>query len=121
MKGHSSEKSHEKASFKKIADDVTVVAKKAKEMAEAIKKDPDAQNLFSKNISKPPRSSFSGKYKIVGQEEDFKKVTEQLLSEEKERLVIPITGLPGLGKTILARSILGKKKIFFYIKLNYYF
>ncbi|KAH6772026.1 hypothetical protein C2S51_010430 [Perilla frutescens var. frutescens] len=111
IKGHSSEKSDEKASFKKIADDVAVVAKKAKETAEAIKKDPDAQNLFSENIPKPPRSSFSGKYKIVGQEEDFKKVTEQLLSEEKQRLVIPITGLPGLGKTTLARSIYENQRI----------
>lgn len=103
IKGSSPERSEE-TPIKKIADGIATVEKEAKAMAEEIKKDPDAQDLFSED-SQPAKINYSGKERIVGQEEDFKQINDWLELDDKQLLLIPITGLPGIGKTTLARSI----------------
>ncbi|KAG6406524.1 hypothetical protein SASPL_134128 [Salvia splendens] len=87
--------------MKKLEEDIKLVEKDAVEMERETRNDGD---LFRES-SPQPRFNFSSKDKIVGQEEDFKVVSERLESGEKARVVIPITGLPGIGKTALVRSI----------------
>ncbi|KAG6408873.1 hypothetical protein SASPL_131899 [Salvia splendens] len=109
IKDDSPHKSDEKT-MKKLEEGIKLVEADALVLEEEIRNDPTAQNLFSDN---PEQVSFnfSGKDKIVGQEKDFKLITEWLDSDDKSRLVIPITGLPGIGKTTLARSIYDNKEV----------
>ncbi|XP_042039373.1 putative late blight resistance protein homolog R1A-3 [Salvia splendens] len=67
---------------------------------------PPANAETSKSISRATKNT-----KIVGQEEDFKTLSKVILSKTTDLQVIPITGLPGIGKTTLARSIFDDKEI----------
>ncbi|KAL2243652.1 putative late blight resistance protein homolog R1A-10 [Sesamum indicum] len=64
------------------------------------------------------KSTYSSKSgRIVGQEKDFQKIKDLLLGGKEQLQVVPITGLPGIGKTTLARSLyddedMEQKKIF---------
>lgn len=58
------------------------------------------------DLSQPCKPISGGKSsRIVGQDQDKKLVTDELVSEDPHLNVVPITGMPGIGKTTLARSI----------------
>ncbi|XP_042009260.1 putative late blight resistance protein homolog R1C-3 [Salvia splendens] len=105
-RGHSPQGSGEKT-MKKLEEDIKLVEEDAVVLEKEIRNDPKAENLFLAQ----PSFNFSGKDKIVGQEEDFKNVVEILVDDKHMLQVIPITGLPGIGKTTLARSIYDDKRI----------
>ncbi|KAL0356275.1 UNVERIFIED_CONTAM: putative late blight resistance proteinR1A-4 [Sesamum radiatum] len=85
------------------------IAETAKGVADSIGRrtdqDPQKGELLSEEAlsTKSTYSSKSGR--IVGQEEDFKKIKDLLLGGKEQLQVVPISGLPGIGKTTLARSL----------------
>ncbi|XP_042039198.1 putative late blight resistance protein homolog R1B-14 [Salvia splendens] len=78
----------------------------AEEVASSMKEAPLAKPETSKSSNLASKSS-----KIVGQEEDFKKLKDKIISNTTDLEVISIMGLPGIGKTTLARSIFDAKEI----------
>ncbi|KAL8547665.1 hypothetical protein ACS0TY_007113 [Phlomoides rotata] len=91
-------------SLQEITETLDPIAEMAEKLAGII--GPERDNLLSGDESQPSKS-FSGSKstRIVGQEEDKKVVTEELLREEDKLQVIPISGMAGIGKTTLATSI----------------
>ncbi|KAK4438515.1 putative late blight resistance proteinR1A-4 [Sesamum alatum] len=85
------------------------IAETAKGVADSIghrtDQDPQKGELLSEEAlsTKSTYSSKSGR--IVGQEKDFKKIKDLLIGGKEQLQVVPITGLPGIGKTTLARSV----------------
>ncbi|KAG6408878.1 hypothetical protein SASPL_131904 [Salvia splendens] len=76
IRGHSPTKSDEKT-IQKLEEDIKLVENDAVEMEREIRNDTEAQNLFLESDAQP-LFNFNGNDKIVGQEEDFKNVLEEL-------------------------------------------
>ncbi|KAL7153204.1 hypothetical protein ABFS83_04G150600 [Erythranthe nasuta] len=81
-----------------------------KVVADSINEDPQAQaqDPSSDNAQQTSKRDFRPKKKkIIGQEKDFEKLKEVIVGENSswELKVLPITGLPGNGKTTLTRSL----------------
>lgn len=64
---------------------------------------PSSENAQHSKVTRS--SSVFSSTKIVGQEKDFEKMKDKILNDGPEVRVVPIVGLPGIGKTILIRSI----------------
>ncbi|KAL8529942.1 hypothetical protein ACS0TY_007132 [Phlomoides rotata] len=88
-------------SLQEIRANIDPIVNKAKELGDKIAKG-------RKSIEEPETyksSTVGGKIKIVGQEKDKALIEKKLTATTGSRLVIPISGMPGIGKTTLARSI----------------
>ncbi|KAK4438513.1 putative late blight resistance proteinR1A-4 [Sesamum alatum] len=88
-----------------IIDSIAETATKVADSNGHGKKDFRKLDFLSENASATESSYITETTMIVGQEEALKKLKAQLFSETRERKVVPVTGLPGIGKTTLARRI----------------
>ncbi|KAL0318593.1 UNVERIFIED_CONTAM: Late blight resistance protein R1-A [Sesamum angustifolium] len=67
--------------------------------------DPQKGELLSEEALSTKSTYSSKRGRIVGQEKDFQKIKDLLLGGKEQLQFIPISGLPGIGKTTLARSL----------------
>lgn len=96
--------------LQEITTKIDPVAAQAAILAASIKK--EREKWEDGDIPPPPRSGIiSRTTRIVGQEEDKKLLTDELLSDDDKLQVLPISGMAGIGKTTLARSLYDEPKI----------
>ncbi|KAL1563994.1 putative late blight resistance protein R1A-10 [Salvia divinorum] len=98
-------------SFPEITQKIDPIAAQAQTLADSIRKE---KSLFGggTDIPPPPRSDLvSRTFRIIGQERDKQLLTDELTNDEHNLQVLPISGMAGIGKTTLARSIYDDRKI----------
>ncbi|KAI3454408.1 hypothetical protein Pfo_011071 [Paulownia fortunei] len=95
--------------LQEIIANIDPITETAQKIADSIKEDPQTGDLLSENAL--PSKSSTRSTKIVGQEEDLELLTGQLLKEISPLQVVPIIGMPGIGKTTLAKSIYDDPRI----------
>ncbi|XP_019239686.1 PREDICTED: putative late blight resistance protein homolog R1B-12 [Nicotiana attenuata] len=61
-------------------------------------------------LGSPSRSSFNTNA-VVGLDDDLEKIIERLLGSSSERKVVAITGMGGIGKTILAKKAYDHRQV----------
>ncbi|KAI3464147.1 hypothetical protein Pfo_020810 [Paulownia fortunei] len=91
--------------LQEIIANIDPMAEKAEKIAGSIKQDQQTGDLLSENALPSKSSSSSKRSRIVGQEGDKELLTGELLKENSKLQVVPIIGLPGIGKSTLAKSI----------------
>ncbi|GER53192.1 disease resistance protein RGH2 [Striga asiatica] len=91
-----------------IIETIDPLEQNASTIATSLEEDSDSYETSGGLSASPPIDSSSGTTttKIVGQEADFKAITTKLMDESNSKLqIVSIVGLPGIGKTTLAKSI----------------
>ncbi|KAG8378752.1 hypothetical protein BUALT_Bualt07G0017800 [Buddleja alternifolia] len=94
--------------LQEIIAEIIPIEEKAKEIANSITQQ-FGETLSESTADQVP--SITSKNDIVGQEKDFELVVDKLLVESAPLEIVPIIGMPGIGKTTLARSIYEDKNI----------
>ncbi|XP_047949364.1 putative late blight resistance protein homolog R1A-10 [Salvia hispanica] len=97
-------------SFAPITQSIHPIANQAQSLADSIRKLIGAAT--DDEIPPPPRSYLVTRtFRIVGQERDKQLLTEKLASHEHTLQILPISGMAGIGKTTLARSLYDDRNI----------
>ncbi|KAH6772023.1 hypothetical protein C2S51_010427 [Perilla frutescens var. frutescens] len=97
-------------SLKEITEKIDPIIAMAEKLSDSIRT--ERERWLDGDIPPPPRSGLmKASTMVVGQERDKKLLTQELLNEEDKLQVLPITGMAGIGKTTLARSIYDDPKI----------
>ncbi|KAL3655385.1 hypothetical protein CASFOL_001171 [Castilleja foliolosa] len=90
-----------------VIEKLDPVEVQTKAIADSIEDDSETNNASSDDAALSSASVGIGQLstRIVGQKEDFDKITRKLNEDNSKLQILSIMGLPGIGKTTLARSI----------------
>ncbi|KAG6420540.1 hypothetical protein SASPL_117072 [Salvia splendens] len=100
-------------SFPPITQTIHPIANQAQSLADSIRKQKPLLGAATEaDIPPPPRSYLVTRtFRIVGQERDKQLLIEELVSDVHQLQIVPISGMAGIGKTTLARSLYDDRHI----------